>query len=162
MSNSSVWCHFLTFRQRSGWFRDLRNTVQTRGSSFFLFQSPELKNQKHKTPWPSRWQADQSPPIRVAMSRNQNCVHTDGTSVRMHVSSGAGRVPISGNLRRSGLCLCLQVCRGISGVTVFNVYMRLYARVNFLQGQQGAQLLSLSDRALILNWLNVEHFDAET
>lgn len=59
-------------------------------------------------------------------------------------------------------CLRSQVCRGVTGVTVFNVYVRLDARVNFLQGQQGAQLLSLLDRTFILNWLNVENFDTET
>ena len=42
------------------------------------------------------------------------------------------------------------------------MYMRLDARVNFLQGQQGAQLLPLFDRTFILNWLNVENFDTKT
>lgn len=54
VSNSSVWSHFLTFRQRNGWFRDLRNTVQTRGSSFFFFYfSPQnLKIGNIKLPGP--------------------------------------------------------------------------------------------------------------
>lgn len=42
------------------------------------------------------------------------------------------------------------------------MYVGLYSRVNFLQGQQSAQFFSLLDRTFIFNWLDVEHFNAET
>lgn len=95
------------------------------------------------------------------MGWNQKCGFCiDCVSFGTHVPSG--QTCSRSTLDRIWWCLRSQVCRGVAGVTVFNVHVRLDAGVNFLQGQQGAQLLSLFDRTFILNWFDVENFDTET
>lgn len=94
-----------------------------------LFQSSGLKNLKHKNTL-VLWVAGRSGWGWVG-------IRSVGFALIVfllepHVSSG--QVCSRSTLDRIWCCLHSQVCRGVAGVTVFNVHVWLNARVNFLQG----------------------------